>query len=104
MKNTLSTVNKYAHAIKKETGCTWADAMRKAWQVAKLKNRLAKGETSFFFIKADGTERTAKGTTCSNLFNYESKGAERKENPLNVAYFDLEAGAFRSFNVLRLQH
>lgn len=100
--NNRSKILKLAHAIKKETGCTFGEAQRKAWQVARLEYRLNIGIASFQFIKADGTVRAANGTRNADLFEYQHKGSEAKQSPLNVRYFDMDANAWRSFNANRL--
>ncbi len=90
-----------AWAIRKQTGLNWSECQRSAWRAARLRSALHTGAISFKFTKEDGTTRAALGTLCPSLFHYESKGAG-KSNPAVIKYFDLEAGAFRSFRIERL--
>jgi len=81
---------------------TFGAALSASWKRFKLTQKLKAGIAYFTFIKADQSERKAIGTLRDKNFDYESKGAERKENPLQFKYYDIERRAFRSLNITRL--
>lgn len=60
------------------------------------------GAVTFSYQKEDGSTRHATGTLNAELFQYESKGTGKAGSPAVIKYFDLEAGAFRSFRAERL--
>jgi hypothetical protein len=69
--------------------------------------KLTAGIAHFAFIKKDGSMREAIGTLKTNLMPpLEPKQLEdfskKEQNPNLQTYFDLEAGAFRSFAIDRL--
>lgn len=96
----------------------WKQAMIEAWdfikkQVSKateLNKKLRKeAVVTFSYKNAKGEIRHAKGTKRADIMNAQlshkksnKKTSNRKKNPLNVRYWDLERMAFRSFNILRL--
>lgn len=65
---------------------------------AKLEHALANGTAKFTFLKADGTIRTALGTTKLGVVNnfYVFKGGKAKSDKVHP-YFDLEKGAWRCY-------
>ena len=98
-----SQVFTLAHFIRTQFE-TFSQALKRAWKVIKLKLSLrTQSIVSFSFKKANGTVREAKGTLLPDLIAKHVKGgSNRKKNPLQVKYYDLDKGAFRSFNILRL--
>lgn len=89
-----------AHSIKHQFN-SFADALRKAWVIIKLRARMKKQIVSFKFKKVDGSIREAKGTLMANMLP-EIKGTSNKVNHSVMAYFDVEANAFRSFKITNL--
>jgi hypothetical protein len=77
-------------------------ALSASWKRYKLIQRMRDGIAYFSFVKADNSTRYAIGTLRDGNFSYENKGASKKENPLQVKYFDVERKAFRSLNLTRL--
>ena len=92
-----------AWAIRKESGLPWGQCQRQAWAVAKLRNTLAVAIAEFSYTKENGETRKASGTLCPDLFTYESKGTGAAAKPTVVRYWDIDAGAFRSFRAERLK-
>lgn len=69
----------------------------KAQMIDLLKEKLHNGVAHFFFLKKDGTLREAWGTTCANLMKANINGRGYSRDSVNtVAYWDIEAGGFRS--------
>lgn len=78
----------------------------KAQMIDLLKVKLSSGVAHFIYMKKDGSVREAWGTTVSNLMkaNINSRGISR-DSVNCVAYFDVEAGGFRSLrfeNLIRV--
>lgn len=92
---------KMAHAmVRKATFETFGEALRKAWQVLKLRATMFAGKVEFAYRKTDGAVRKAIGTLCN--INYTpaplAPGKVRREKPIDqICYFDVEKNAFRSF-------
>jgi len=76
---------------------TFAEALKHAWQLIKLKYAMLKGVVEFSYRKVDGSIRTAVGTLQAPHVNYEFKG--KASTTKTMAYFDLEQGAFRCFKI-----
>ena len=91
-----SKVFKYAWQIVKSTGKSFRIALLKAWQVFKLRERMAKETVRFAFEKADGSLRYAYGTLEKTSSLVKGTG---KENFKSVAFYDTVANGFRSFKV-----
>lgn len=89
-----------AHAIKHQFD-SFADALRKAWVVIKLRASMKKQVVSFKFKKVDGSIREANGTLIESYLP-EIKGTSKKVNYSVMAYFDVDAYGFRSFKVENL--
>lgn len=89
------TVMLRAYQIMNINGLSWSESLKKAWQLYKLNKDLHKGEVVFYFEKKDGSIRKAVGTL---KIDYTFK-TESQPNPKIFTYFDVEAGAFRSFKV-----
>ena len=103
MKNTdLRAIMKMAWQFVKRNGLELSEALKKAWQVFKLKAKMAKGIVRFYFRKVDGTIREAYGTLRSDLMP-EIKGDDtRKKNDTVQAYYDTEKQSFRCFKLANL--
>lgn len=86
----------------KRNGMTLAEALKKAWQVFKLKAQMTKGIVRFYFRKVDGTIREAYGTLRADLMP-EIKGEDnRRKNDTVQTYFDTERQEFRCFKLANL--
>lgn len=71
---------------------TFADALRRAWQIVKLAAKMKRGAVSFSYLKKDGTIRKATGT----LNNIPAIKGAREVNYSVFTYFDTEANSWRS--------
>ena len=70
----------------------------KAMLIDTLKAKLSVGVTHFIFKKKDGSLREAWGTTLSALAKAKTNGrGVSREYFKTTAYFDVEAGEWRSF-------
>ena len=94
-----SLVFKTAWQIASNFG-TFAEALKHAWELIKLKFAMMKGVVEFSYRKVDGSIRTAVGTLRSPHANYEYKGKPSTNKTL--AYYDLEQGGFRCFKIENL--
>ena len=94
-----SRIFKQAHAIRKATGKAFAICLLKAWQAYKLVQKMRQQVVKFAYEKVDGSLRYATGTL-TNL-SQQIKGTGSGNN-YTVAYFDMEAQAFRSFKIENL--
>lgn len=99
MKSNFRTiVMKYAWQLYKTTGQIWRICLIKAWQLYKLAKEMRAGVVEFYYQKADGSVRKAKGT-----FKGITAGATlgKKKSPTykTLAYFDTDKNAFRCFKV-----
>lgn len=98
----LRAIMQLAWQFVKRNGIELAEALRKAWQVFKLKVQMAKGIVRFYFRKVDGTIREAYGTLKAELIP-ETKGNDnRKKNDSVQVYFDTEKQEFRCFKLANL--
>ena len=94
--NFRTRVFNWAHQLVRATGKAFAVCLAKSWALYRLRQRMATGTVKIAFEKADGSLRTAYAT----LKNIESKvKGTGKPNYKTLAYFDTEAGGFRSFKV-----
>lgn len=82
-------------------GFTMAEALRLAWRNIKLRARLYKGITQFFFKKVNGKIRQAFGTLKSDLLTPTSGSGRRPNNAVQV-YFDTEKNEYRCFKKCNL--
>lgn len=70
----------------------------KAQMIDLLKAKLSSGVAHFIYAKKDGSIREAWGTTNHQLIASKVNGRGYARDLVNcVCYFDVEAGAFRSF-------
>jgi len=74
-------------------------AIIKALKVLAIKEGMKEGEVIFSFCKTDGSKRIARGTTSLDLIPIEKhpKGSDRKRNPLQIYFYDVQANAAKSF-------
>lgn len=101
-KTDLRSIMQMAWQFVKRNGMTLADALKKAWQVFKLKAQMMKGIVRFYFRKVDGTIREAYGTLRADLMP-EIKGEDnRRKNDTVQTYFDTEKQEFRCFKLANI--
>ena len=101
-KTDLRAIMKMAWQFVKRNGMTLADALKKAWQVFKLKAQMMKGIVRFYFRKVDGSIREAYGTLRADLMP-EVKGEDnRRKNDTVQTYFDTEKQEFRCFKIVNI--
>lgn len=97
-----SKVLAIANSLKKE-GWNFSDAQRHAWNVVRAIEAMKQDEIVIRFLK-DGDEipqqRTA--TLSPAYFSYTSTTTKtRKQNPLQVMFWDTVKNGWRSFNAAR---
>lgn len=103
MKNSdLRTIMTMAWQFVKRNGINLSEALKKAWQVFKLKVAMAVRIVKFYFQKVDGSIREAYGTLRSDLIPEVKGDDKRKKNDTVQVYFDTEKGEFRCFKVANL--
>lgn len=101
-KTDLRSIMQMAWQFVKRNGMTLADALKKAWQVFKLKAQMMKGIVRFYFRKVDGSIREAYGTLRTDLMP-EIKGEDnRRKNDTVQTYFDTERQEFRCFKLANI--
>ena len=86
----------------KRNGINLSEALKKAWQVFKLKVAMAVRIVKFYFQKVDGSIREAYGTLRSDLIPEVKGDDKRKKNDTVQVYFDTEKQEFRCFKVANL--
>ena len=83
--------------IAKRTGSELM-AGAKAMMIENLKKQMRCGIAHFAYVKRDGSIREAWGTTSRGLAQkYTNGNGATRERYCTTAYFDVEAGAWRSF-------
>lgn len=87
-----------AWAIARHTGRTLAAALRTAWRESKLKAKLAAGTAYFSYLTKDNGIRVAKGTLREDAITYVPNGRGRPTPAHLLLYWDLDRGAYRSFD------
>lgn len=97
MENFRAKVMFTATTIFNNLKCTWGKALKKAWQLYRLKKAMHSGIVKFCYEKVDGSARIAYGT----LFNLPERKRSAKKEPSykTICYFDTKKQAFRSFKV-----
>ena len=102
-KTDLRSIMQMAWQFVKRNGIELSEALKKAWQVFKLKAKMAKGIVRFYFRKVDGSIREAYGTLRADLIpQSEASSDNRKKNDTVQAYFDTKRGEFRCFKLANL--
>lgn len=102
-KNDLRKIMQMAWQFVKRNGIELSEALKKAWQVFKLKAKMAKGIVRFYFRKVDGTIREAYGTLRTDLIpQTDSTSDGRKKNDTVQSYYDTERQSFRCFKLANL--
>lgn len=98
----LSEIMRNAWRICKVTGESFADCLKKAWQIAKLVKRMKSGIVQFFYMKQNGELRQAFGTTDPSRYEYTPTGTGKKVNDDCIRYWDTVKGGFRMFKKYNL--
>ena len=81
----LSAIMSQAWQFFRQTGRAFAECLKKAWAIFKLKIKMQNHVVEFHFVKLNGEIRQAFG----RLFDLpETKGSERKRNDNLFTYFD----------------
>lgn len=93
MKKQLMTL---ANKLRSTLGSMSA-ALKKAWEIMKLRAEMKASAVWFTFTKRDGSLRRALGTLSSGIIDSHIKGGAPARPATQIVYFDLEALAFRSF-------
>lgn len=100
-KNQLRNIMLQAWQFVKRNGMTMSEAMKTAWQNAKLVAMMKTRIVKFYFQKIDGTIREAYGTL-SAILTPETAGSDRKRNDTVQTYYDTEKGGWRCFKKANL--
>ena len=101
-KTDLRAIMQMAWQFVKRNGMTLADALKKAWQVFKLKAQMMKGIVRFYFRKVDGSIREAYGTLRADLMPGVKGEDNRRKNDTVQTYFDTEKQEFRCFKIANI--
>lgn len=91
-------VFKRAWTLFKNAFGTFAQCLKQAWKVVKLKLRMKKAVIRFEFKKANGDIRVAFGTLTQSI----SKGKGKPAPLTTLAFFDTEKEQVRSFKIENL--
>ena len=75
--------------------CDMSKCMKKAWQIAKLKQAMRNRVVSFSYWKKNGKIRHAHGTLIAALLP-ETKHTDKASNPGVITYFDTDLNQWRS--------
>ena len=103
MKNTdKKTIFALALQFFKQTGYSFSECLKKAWQNFKLKSKMKKQIVRFYFLKVDGTIREAWGTICPDIIPPTEHTTNRKANDTVQVYYDTEKQEYRSFKKFNL--
>lgn len=89
-----------AWQIFRTTGKNFAECLKKAWAVFKLKQKMQNEIVEFAYEKADGSLRKAVGTL-KDVAQF-IKGSGNPANDKVFHYFDLDKAGFRCFKIENL--
>ena len=94
----INNTTAYRAAIISNRTNSEAMGVMKAMLIDTLKVKLANGIAHFIFKKKDGSYREAWGTTQRNIASAKTNGNScSRELFKTTAYYDIEAGEWRSF-------
>ena len=94
----INDTTAYRAAIISNRTNSEAMGVMKAMLIDTLKVKLANGIAHFIFKKKDGSYREAWGTTQRNIASAKTNGNGcSREQFKTTAYYDIEAGEWRSF-------
>lgn len=102
LKKQMREVMNDAWRMFKVTGESFAECLKKAWLLLKLKLAMKKRTVQFFYQKVSGEVRQAFGTLDESVIANSVKGTGRKPNETLFTYFDTEKGEYRSFKKANL--
>ena len=102
-KSSMREVMSNAWRFFKVTGESFADCLKRAWQVYKLAKEMKKRTVQFFYQKVNGEIRQAFGTMKDEVIADKIKGNDtRRKNDDLFTYWYCEKEAFRSFKKFNL--
>ena len=107
-KQFLSELMKMAWVIRKSTGKSLSESLKKAWMNCKLKIRMYSQVIEFFYQKINGEVRQAFGTLQARYLQPAKENgtkSNRKQNETCLLYWDVEKKEFRQFkiwNIIRI--
>lgn len=103
IKNQLSNIMQDAWRMFRITGESFAECLKRSWQLSKLAKAMKTKVVQFFYVKAStGELRQAFGTLQSSVIDGLVKGVARRQNDNLMTYFDCEKQEFRSFKKFNL--
>ena len=97
-----SNIFKTAWQFFRQTGISFSECLKKAWENAKLVLKLQTGIIKFYFQKVNGEIREAWGTLQKEIIQDKLKGGKRVQNNTIQVYFDTEKQEFRCFKKFNL--
>lgn len=96
-----SKVMKMANALKNTEAMKFGEAQRVAWQVVRCQEAMKKGEVFVRFFKEGQDVPQQRIGVAVTSKNYVSKNTDRKRNPLQITYFEVNSGKIKSFSASR---
>jgi len=107
-KQFLSELFKMAWVIRKSTGKSFSECLRKAWMNCKLKIKMLLQVVEFYYQKINGEVRQAFGTLQTKHMQPAKENrskSNRKQNETCLLYWDVEKKEFRQYklwNIIRI--
>lgn len=101
-KNFRARIMKYAWQLWRVTRRKWRVCMIKAWELYRLARAMMAGVVSFYYQKADGSIRKARGTLAAMPGGAAGGRRSAKSSCKTMNYFDVDKNAFRSFRIENL--
>ena len=99
-KQFLSELMKMAWLIRRSTGKSISESLRKAWINCKLRIQMYLRVVEFYYQKINGEVRQAFGTLQMKQFPATTgTKSNRKQNETCLLYWDMEKKEFRQFKV-----
>lgn len=103
MKRTdLSSIMREAWQLARTYALTLSEALKKAWAIFKVIQKMKQGVVSFRFEKVDGSIRQAFGTLAEDRLPKIESTSNRTKSPFVQTYFDVEKNEFRCFKKINL--
>lgn len=100
-----TAIMREAWRLIRQNGYTRSEALKTAWLLAKVQNRMRAGVVAFAYLKMDGTVREAHGTLSASVLPA-TTGGRRREDPTLLTYFDTDKQSWRCFkkaNILTIE-
>jgi hypothetical protein len=98
----LSKIMSEAWLLVKTYALTISEALKKAWALFNVVNKMKKGVASFRFEKVNGEIRQAFGTLEESRLPKIESTSNRAKSPFIQTYFDVEKNEFRCFKIINL--